>query len=227
MRRLFEPFVQVDSSLSKQYRGTGLGLSLVYRLVRLHGGGVRVESRIGEGSRFEVSLPWGQEQEIGCRGEAEGAGPTREAARAGTILLAEDHQASTRIHEQCLHDRGYRVIVSRTGPETLQWVQEERPDLIVVDTLLPGLSGTRAVSQLLDRRDPSALPIPIIAISDLSFPGDHERWLAAGASLFLTQPLSPSRLSGAVTQLLGAPPEGAETGSQAPRLQEDQDANVI
>jgi signal transduction histidine kinase len=58
MKRLFEPFVQIDSSLSRQHEGTGLGLSLVYRLTEMHGGSVAVESKVGEGSRFTVSLPW-------------------------------------------------------------------------------------------------------------------------------------------------------------------------
>ena len=60
--RLFQPFVQLDGSLSRQYAGTGLGLALVYRMVEMHGGSVTVESEVGKGSRFTVSLPWREDE---------------------------------------------------------------------------------------------------------------------------------------------------------------------
>ena len=64
MEKLFEPFVQIDSRLSRQYEGTGLGLALVYRMTKLHGGSVTVESEVAKGSYFTVSLPWSEQDQI-------------------------------------------------------------------------------------------------------------------------------------------------------------------
>jgi signal transduction histidine kinase len=200
--RLFQPFVQLDSSLSRQHTGTGLGLALVQRLADMHGGSVSVESAgvPGEGSRFTVTLPWreaeGNGEEDG--GEAgEGAAP---APASLTILLADDNETSVEMTADYMVAHGYRVIVARDGTEAIHRVLEERPDLILMDIQMPGMDGLEAIRRLRQHADPAGdgesnlADTPIIALTALAMPGDRERCLAAGADTYLSKPIRLKRL---------------------------------
>jgi PAS domain S-box-containing protein len=200
MRWLFQPFVQLDSSLGRQQGGTGLGLSLVSRLVELHGGGILVESEVGQGSRFTVSLPCLQteagveeeEKEKSREGE-EAPVPvpplhTSRFTEAPLILLAEDNEDNINTFSDYLQIHGYRVIVARNGEEAIERVKEERPDLILMDIQMPGMDGLEATRRL--RTNSELANVPIIALTALAMPGDRERCLAAGANEYLSKPVS-------------------------------------
>jgi signal transduction histidine kinase/CheY-like chemotaxis protein len=200
MERLFQPFVQLDSSLSRQYTGTGLGLALVRRLTELHGGGVSVESEVGKGSRFTVSLPWqgpaGAVEPVGEPELAEAGTPLavgaaqRPEAERPLILLAEDNEESINTIQDYLLAKGYRVVVARDGAEAIERAREERPELIVMDIQMPGMDGLEATWRLRAGAAQSVATIPIIALTALAMPGDRERCLAAGANEYLSKPVS-------------------------------------
>jgi PAS domain S-box-containing protein len=212
--RLFQPFVQLDSRLSRQYSGTGLGLSLVLRLVDLHGGSVGVESAVGKGSRFTVSLPWGGNNRV-TRGESDRA--TEEEASPGvtvssphpvTILLAEDNEAHIAATSAYLQAKGYRVILARHGHEAVQAAEVERPDVIVMDIQMPGLDGMEAIRRIRDLPSPcegegaGVRVTPILALTALAIPGDRERCLAAGADEYMSKPVSLKCLAAAIEDSL-------------------------
>ncbi len=200
MRRLFRPFVQLDSSLSRQYAGTGLGLSLVSRMTELHGGGISVESQPGQGSRFTVSLPWPQSAHT--RGGAEAArvktGPLlktfnqKQKMKPPCLLLADDNEANINLFQDFLQTQGFFVIVARNGVEAIERAQEEKPDLILMDIQMPGMDGLEAIRRL--RVNTSPAQLPIIALTALAMPGDKESCLAAGANEYLSKPVNLEKL---------------------------------
>jgi signal transduction histidine kinase/CheY-like chemotaxis protein/putative methionine-R-sulfoxide reductase with GAF domain len=220
MVRLFQPFSQLDSSLSRKFEGTGLGLALVRRLTEMHDGGVSVESEVGQGSRFAVSLPWHPEKGATGRLDPEGAEKEQQRLSAdppaaqshtppATILLAEDNEGLISGLVDYLSLSGYRVIVARDGTEAVQRTREDVPDLILMDIHMPGIDGLEAIRRI---RAAIARTVPIIALTALAMPGDRERCLEAGASEYLSKPIRLAKLTGAIElHLRGAGPK--ETGS--------------
>ncbi len=203
LTHLFQPFVQLDSSLTRQYAGTGLGLSLVARMTEMHGGGVSVETEVGQGSRFTVSFPWREARPATKEGdheEDEIVPRLRTSSRKPLILLADDNEDNITTLEDYLTAKQYRVIVARHGQEAIERTRESKPDLILMDVQMPGMDGLEATRHL--RRDVSTSHIPIIMVTALAMSGDRERCLAAGANEYLSKPVSLSGLIQAIeTQL--------------------------
>ena len=212
---LFQPFVQVDSGLNRAYGGTGLGLVLVRRLAELHGGSVGVDSALGEGSRFWVSLPWSPAGSAGepLTTEMAGALPPRVAAltdvlsRPPVLLLAEDNSANSELVVEWLEQAGCAVRVVVRGDGVLRAVLEHRPDLILMDIQLPGMDGIKATQFLRAHPEPDVARIPILAVTALVMPGDRERCLAAGADAYLSKPFAMRTLLAAIRALLLQPGE--------------------
>ncbi len=194
MGRLFKPFVQLDSRLSREYSGTGLGLVLVQRMAELHGGSVTVESEVGKGSCFTVSLPWrlvrteAVEERAGEAMEEEMEPPTGMAGPSGIrILLAEDNEDNIYLISDYLKHRGYQVIVARDGAEAVERALETRPHLILMDIQMPRVDGLEAIRRI--RLHQELIEVPIIALTALVMPGDRERCLEAGANDYLSKPV--------------------------------------
>jgi signal transduction histidine kinase len=216
MDRLFKPFVQLDSSLSREHDGTGLGLALVRRLSDMHGGSVAVESKVDQGSRFTVSLPWQRPPEDdlhdGERGpvarQASGTPTPVETdeplpplkGTAHLILLAEDHEDNLSTISSYLLAKGYRVTVARNGQEAIEQAREEMPDLILMDIQMPEMNGLEATQHI--RADARLADVPIIALTALTMPGDRERCLEAGAHEYLCKPVSLKQLVTFIETLL-------------------------
>jgi signal transduction histidine kinase/ActR/RegA family two-component response regulator len=193
--RLFQTFVQLDSRLSRQYEGTGMGLALVRQLAELHGGCVSVESEVGKGSRFTISLPWqvvDGDQALVISDQTSVGGeldtlPTDDESLV-TVLLAEDNEANLRTMSEYLETKGYRVIVARDGIEAVERAREEQPDVILMDIQMPRMDGLEATQRL--RADANLGDTPIIALTALAMPGDRERCLEAGVNEYLSKPVS-------------------------------------
>jgi CheY-like chemotaxis protein len=208
MDRLFKPFVQLDSALARQYEGSGLGLALVYRMVEMHGGCVTVESEIGQGSWFTVSLPWQEADALEAMVESEDQ-PKLPALERATdpskkegplLLLVEDNEVLIETVVDYLQDKGYRLIVARDGENAVEQTTLKQPDLILMDIQMPGMDGLEATRRL--RADAALAAIPVIALTALAMPGDRERCLEAGANEYLSKPVSLKRLVSAIeTQL--------------------------
>jgi signal transduction histidine kinase len=201
MTRLFKPFVQLDSSLSRQYAGTGLGLSLVSRMVELHGGGVSVESEAGHGSRFTVSLPYFKPTALTGSDEESKPEPVDKQkmavakeprAKEPLILLADDNEDNIIMLLDFLQAQQYQITIARSGREAIERAREEKPDVILMDIQMPGMDGLEATRRL--RADANLATVPVIALTALAMPGDRERCLEAGANEYLSKPVSPTNL---------------------------------
>ncbi|HWQ12544.1 MAG TPA: ATP-binding protein [Roseiflexaceae bacterium] len=181
--RLFQPFVQLDASLARRYEGTGLGLALVAKLAKLHGGEVSLSSAPGAGSRFTLQLPWAAPP------------PAEPAAGAplATVLVADDNETSAELMQEYLEAKGYRVLIAHNGAEALELARTARPAVILMDIQMPVMDGLEATRHL--RADASTAHIPIVAITAMAAPGDTERYLAAGATAALRKPVRLAELA--------------------------------
>ena len=216
--RLFKPFVQLDAGLDRRYAGTGLGLSLVERMTELHGGTVQLTSPgHGQGSRFTISLPWSDAMVERSRhapgsqmpsstplipegGVRDGLGTEPDADAGPLILLAEDNETNITSICDFLRAKGYRVVVARDGVEAVEATRQERPDLVLMDIQMPNLDGLEATREI--RQDPDIPRVPIVALTALAMSGDRERCLAAGASEYMSKPVSLRKLDETIQRLL-------------------------
>ncbi len=214
--RLFHPFVQLDSGLSRKHAGTGLGLSLVQRLAALHGGHASVQSELGKGSRFTVTIPWVGPGAAEKRGK-KAAPPAKAAAPRGRplILVAEDNLANVTTVADFLRAKGYEVAVAEDGLAAVEKTKEERPDLILMDIQMPGIDGLEATRRI--RSDKSLGRIPIVALTAHAMPGDRERCLEMGANDYMTKPVRLQELAAAIeTQLAKAREPAAKAPTAVP-----------
>ncbi len=201
-QKLFKPFVQVDSRLSRQYEGTGLGLSLALRLAEIHGGSLEVESQPGQGSRFSLLLP------VSVAPPSAEAQPRPPAPAAPVrthrprVLLVEDNERDLEAVKDYLDAKGFDVRIAHDGKEALAQTLERLPDLILMDIQMPGVDGLEATRQL--RQRPETARLPIIALTALAMEGDRELCMAAGATDYFSKPVSLSVLTDAIERRLSA-----------------------
>ena len=194
--QLFKPFVQLDSSLSRRFTGTGLGLALVKRLTEMHGGEVIVESGVGQGSRFILTFPWQLKNRLLADSQMQQTTITSldslETIHSyhpyrPLVLLVDDDKNNIEIFSELLTLKGFRVNVALNGKESLNLIQAEKPDLILMDIQMPEMDGLETIRRI--RAKPEGLGIPIIALTALVMDGDRERCLEAGADEYLSKPV--------------------------------------
>ena len=202
---LFQPFMQLDNSLSRLHSGTGLGLSLVDHLVKLHGGSIKVESTPEVGSVFRIRM---QRRECSAVPLAEKPLKPEIAASnlallqkknlTGQILLVDDNRSNIDSTRQFLSSYGFTVDVALDGPTAIQRVQDHLPDLILMDIQMPGMDGLET-SRLI-RKIPTTRNLPIIALTALAMSEDRDRILNAGMDGYVSKPVSLKEL---ITLILG------------------------
>jgi PAS domain S-box-containing protein len=164
VHRLFQPFVQLDSQLTRRHEGSGLGLALVYRMAELHGGGVKVESKEGEGARFTVSLPW-REPELPLLTPEEGELESL-LARLRSVMLIENTPAIIEQIRRYLLEFGVETIVAPESENPIDVAIRTQPDLIILDLLYSGSPADKLLAEL--RQRPETGEIPLLVLSALS-----------------------------------------------------------
>jgi PAS domain S-box-containing protein len=207
INKLFQPFIQIDSALNRQYQGTGLGLALVKRIVELHAGQVGLTSEVGCGSRFTMTLPYltvspaptDLEQAL----ESQILPKENLPASKPVILLAEDNQANIDTMSSYLKAKGYSILLAKNGQDAVFLANSQHPDIILMDIQMPGMDGLEAMQRI--RANDELANIPIIALTALAMTGDRERCLAAGANEYLSKPVRLKELTHTIQHVLQQP----------------------
>ncbi|HXX53781.1 MAG TPA: response regulator [Thermodesulfovibrionales bacterium] len=191
LERIFDEFEQADSTFSKEYGGAGLGLALTRKLVELHGGLITVESKLGEGSTFTVSLPVISDMHEKPADEIEAVNlnfPWMNE-KAPLILVVEDDPASAELLTIHLTLSGYKVAHAFDGEEAIQKAVSLRPFAILLDIMLPKKDGWEVLQTFKSNEFTSHIPVLIHSIID-----NKDLAFALGATDYLLKPLDKDAL---------------------------------
>jgi signal transduction histidine kinase/ActR/RegA family two-component response regulator len=209
--RLFRPFSQANSAVTKQYGGTGLGLMLTRRMAELMGGGVSVESELGEGAAFTLWLPRHFDG-FDSGGETD-ISPRRGADDAPLIVVIDDEASARDLAVRTLTQIGFAVQCARTGAAGADLAHSVRPSLILLDINLPDHSGWTLISDL--ALDPETAHIPILV---LSIEENRRRSIELGAAEHLVKPATREVLCAAALRLSRMRPTPRREGGGVRRL---------
>jgi CheY-like chemotaxis protein len=192
--RLFQAFTQADASTSRRYGGTGLGLVISRRICQMMDGDITVESEPGKGSVFTVRLPAtvpGRRTPPPPRAETPVDLVLPAAAEGSdTVLVIDDDDNAREILARGLAKEGFRVLRASSGEEGLKVAREQRPDVITLDILMPGMDGWAVLKTL--KSDPKVAEIPVVLITMVD---GRDMGKTLGAADYLPKPIDRERLS--------------------------------
>jgi DNA-binding response OmpR family regulator len=206
--KVFEKFKQVGDTLTDKPKGTGLGLPICKEIVEHHGGRIWVESEPGKGSTFSFTVPVLDDRAATGRPidleslvrqlrERVAVAAPRTTGREPSILAVDDEAHIRELLKQEFGEAGYRLRVAANGREALAEIRRERPDLLILDVMMPEINGFDVAAVI--KNDPDTMDIPIIMLSIVQ---DKERGFRLGVDRYLTKPIDTDVLFREVDALL-------------------------
>jgi signal transduction histidine kinase/CheY-like chemotaxis protein/CHASE3 domain sensor protein len=224
--KVFEKFKQVGDTLTGKPKGTGLGLPICKEIVEHHGGHIWVESELGKGSTFSFTLPNTlaspedvlQAVDLDRLIERLKALGTKTApiGRQQTILVVDDEENIRALLRKQLEEAGYRVQEASNGTDAIVMLQGEHPDLVILDVIMPGVSGFDVAAALKQNPETMRVPIIILTIDD-----DKDRGYRLGVDRFLRKPIDSEVLLHEINGLLNTEP------TEKIALIAEEDANTV
>jgi PAS domain S-box-containing protein len=195
---VFDLFAQADRSLDRSRGGLGIGLTLVRRLVEMHGGRVEARSEgTGKGSEFLIHLPRAGVEDAGDANDGDSRRPPADAGgRALRVLIIEDNQDAREMLSALLGTWRHEVAAAGDGERGVELALASMPDVALVDIGLPGLDGYEVARRI--RGSESARGVRLIALTGYGQPADRERAFAAGFDAHLVKPVDPDALAAAM-----------------------------
>jgi len=193
---LFEEFIQADQSTTRKFGGTGLGLTISQRFVGLMGGGIQLESEVGQGSTFwfEIELPIGKPVSLPMEQLQTLEGDSKEFIN-WRLLVVEDNIINQEITTELLTTKGAEVFLAENGQEALDVLQSKPDDffdVVLMDIQMPVMSGDEATKKI--RKQIQYDQLPIIAMTAHAFGDEVERCLTLGMQDYVTKPVVPKQL---------------------------------
>ncbi len=199
LESIFQPFTQSDSSYAKQMAGTGLGLTIVKKLVELMNGHISIQSKQDEWTRVTLTLPF-RDSEAPKRDET--SPEENEKPQPGyRILLAEDNPINQKAVKMFLEQYGHTVAVAQNGKEAIEKLKNQDFDAVLMDVQMPGMDGMEA-TRLIREGVEGSTDIPIIALTAYAMDEDKGKILAAGMNEYMTKPIDYEKLNEILRRLI-------------------------
>jgi len=230
--QIFAPFAQEDSSITRRFGGTGLGLTITRRLCDLLQGSISMASEPGRGSEFVVELPFEVDENLFSVDHSAGLVERLPAARSrARVLLAEDNAVNELLAVTLLRRWGHEVTVAGDGMQAVALHAQQHFDAVLMDVHMPGMSGLEATRQMreAERRDNRART-PIIALTASAMEADREACLEAGMDDYLSKPLRANKLWHTLERQLAHGRAGADRSAayrEALKLADAQTVEII
>ncbi|MDQ1354018.1 MAG: two-component system, sensor histidine kinase [Acidobacteriota bacterium] len=211
LQLIFEPFAQVDGSYSRKYQGTGLGLSVVKRLIQLMNGSITVKSNQGQGTVFDfditarlpgAAIPLVQAAK-GETGQVAGKSAFANKKENLKILVAEDNPVNRKLILRFLEKMGHTAAAVGNGAEVLDILEKETFDLILMDIQMPDMDGIESTRRIRENKSKKNDPgIPIIALTAHAMKGDKEKFVEEGMTDYLAKPIDRNELAAVIARVM-------------------------
>jgi hypothetical protein len=207
--KIFEPFTQEDGSMTRNYGGTGLGLTISKRLVEKMGGKIWLQSETGKGSTFHFTVELIRKSaSLAHANDSPPQGIPLSPVHSyrneqRRVLLVEDNAVNQTLALRLLEKNGFAVTLAGDGQAALDEIEKNRFDIVLMDIQMPRMDGMAATAAIRAREKLTGEHLPIVAMTAHALKGDEERCMAAGMDRYLAKPIRTSELFAKIEELTG------------------------